>query len=233
MPGFPEFRMARQSLVEYRTTGGVWIDRIGVKGVSGLVKAPLEGFKVASEAYEAASAKVDAAEVARDAALEALGVADALLDAEVNALADDLVAAKMGSRARPFAGFGALPPSQIVVLAHAREIKAVNALVKKVKRAKPPPKVRKRLVAVERRVAGVEAAQLAVVGPEFAYQIARGQRDALLPEWTAAARRLKTIARAAWIDEPGRYASVFAPVEAIVLGKVVRRRKGEGRGKGR
>jgi hypothetical protein len=209
--------MARKSTAEPPTDGDVLLHRLASMPLPASLKKVAAEFKNAQTALNLAS---DAARVARgdrDAALAAVGVADDALDAAVNVLGEKIALAQMGTRANPFAKFGALAPSAVTALPYADEVKEVLALLAKVKKAKPAPDVAKAVAACEKQARGVSAALSGLNKPQVVYAKALAARDALLPSWAKALSRLKKTAAAAWQGDEAMYAAMFAPPGRVQL----------------
>jgi hypothetical protein len=210
-----EWTMGKTNVSDHAAQGDAILERFATTGVPAALRAPLAAFKQAHAAFTSAGKLATAAMRVRDDALGAVAAADGALDAAVEGLAAKMAGAQMGSRANPFAGYAKAAPSKMVVLAYANEIAEVRKLCAKVAKAKPPADVAKAIAACTKLASGVEAAIAKVTGPQLKYARALGARDALLLPWTKALSRLKTLARAAWVDDPAQVKAVFAPPERL------------------
>jgi hypothetical protein len=208
-----------------RIHGAVILERFENTSFPASLKAPHRAFKQAHAGFEAATRKAEAARDERDAALEAVSKADEALDATVSALADALVGAGLGTRAKPFGSFSKLSPSAIVELAYAKEVAEVEALIAKLSKKKPPASVKKIAATASKEVAGVKAALKKITAPQANYHRSIAARDALLLAWTKALGSLKRHARAAWEDDEAAYDAAFAPADAIQRPKKTRAKR--------
>ena len=220
--------MAKDSIIGHQEYGSAIVERFGDRTlkVPAMVKAPLAAFKKAHEGYVAKCQAAETARERRDQAALAIGAADDLLDDSVLAAANDLVAAKLGSRQNPFAPFGAKAPATLVELRDADEAQAVATLAGKIeatltqtqKTASKDPVVaagRKALAGrckqLRAQAAAVQKALAGLERPQAAYAKALAARDKLLPGWQKALTRLRKFAGAAWEAEPEVYTALFAP----------------------
>ena len=218
------------AVINFRMLGDAILRRTGqtkpVEKDAAQVPAELVPFLVAfvgtHMAYSAACDAADKGREQRDAALEAIGLADDLLDASVLHLANVLVGADLGDRRNPFAEFAKLTPANLCRQAYANEAGLVRELVKNVLDKQPPAEVTKAANACAKHADAVDAKLLALTMPQALFTGAMKTRDDLLPEWHKGLRRLKVQAAAAWHDQPGTLAMVFAPPPVVT---VPRRRK--------
>ncbi|KYF79626.1 hypothetical protein WME98_23750 [Sorangium sp. So ce296] len=207
--------MGKTNIGENRSYGAAILDRFGDIAVPAGVKPHLAAFKQAHAEYEAAAALADAARDRRDAALDAVGAADDAFDESVGTLADKTVGAGLGKRQNPFAGYSKHSPSQLTSLAYAAEPKAARDLVAALLKKKPPSDVARAAAKLVKDTAALETALSRLTKPQAALTKALAARDALLPAWTKALRRLKKHAAAAWDEDEGTYRALFAPLGAV------------------
>lgn len=142
----------------------------------------------------------------------------------MGSLADRTVGAGLGKRQNPFAGYSKHSPSQLTSLAYADEPKAARELVAAILKKKPPSDVAKVAAKVVKDAAALDAALSRLTKPQAAFAKALADRDALLPAWTKALRRLKKHAAAAWDEDEGTYKALFAPLGAVQAPKKRRSR---------
>jgi hypothetical protein len=207
--------MAATTITENRSYGQTVLDRFGGVTVPAPVKPHLAAFKAAHDDYEAASARVDEARAKRDEALEGIGGADDGFDASANQLADKIVGAGIGKRQNPFSGLSKHSPSKLTALPYAQEPKAARELVDALSKKKPPAEVSKAAAKLLKDASAIEAALAKLTRPQAAYTKALTDRDALLPAWDKALRKLKKHAASAWDEDEGTLRSLFAPVGAV------------------
>ncbi|WP_437307006.1 hypothetical protein [Sorangium sp. So ce388] len=207
--------MGKTNIGENRSYGAAILERFGDVAVPALVKPHLAAFKQAHAEYEAAAALADAARDKRDAALDAVGDADDAFDACVGSLADRTVGAGLGKRQNPFTGYSKHSPSQLTSLPYADEPKAARELVAALLKKKPPSDLAKVAAKLLKDTAALEAALSRLTRPQAAFAKALADRDALLPGWTKALRKLKKHAAAAWDEDEGTYKALFAPLGAV------------------
>jgi hypothetical protein len=200
---------------EVRAYGQAVLARFSDIKVPDDLKGHADTFKKAHLAYENASTKVDAAREKRDAALDAIGDADELFDPSVHALADAMVGARMGKRQNPFSGMSKHSPSALAALAYAREPEAMRELAAAIAKKSPPAEVKATVATCLKHAGAIEGGLKKLTAPQAAYTKALADRDALLPDWTKALRRLKKRAEAVWEDEAGTFKAVFAKVGAV------------------
>jgi hypothetical protein len=103
----------------------------------------------------------------------------------------------------------------------------MRELAEAIEKKAPPASVKKALATCLKNASSIETALGKLTGPQAAYTKALGDRDALLPDWSKALRRLKKRAAVAWEDDEGTYKAVFAAVESIQAPKTKRRGKKE------
>ncbi len=208
-----------------KTLGDAIVERLSGVKLDARAKGAAREFtakhKRYAVAYDAASAK----EEARAAALEAVGAADEVLDAGIDTLADRLIGSGLVKRARPFDGLSDRSPSELCSLGYAAEIAAAGKLTKAVRKKKPAKDV---LAACN----GIDAATAKTAGALKVYDAkhkewikAAAERDACLLDWQKSLTRLRILAKASLIDDPGAYAALFAPPEGITVAKRKRRKK--------
>lgn len=91
--------------------------------------------------------------------------------------------------------------------------------------AGPNAAVKKSLARAKAEAGKTDAAIQALVPLQETYDGALSARDALLPGWTLALRRLKKTADAVWVDQPAKYKKAFAAPLKIAAPKKVRTKK--------
>lgn len=189
-------------------------ERLSGDDAIGLPEA-LEGsfadFSAAHDGYEAAATKTDEALALRDSALDAIGEADEELDAGIDEYANDMVAAGLGTRIRPFKGFSKHAPSRLKGLAYATEAAEVEELVKAVNATNPSETVKEAGQKLLERKSAVTEALAALTKPQAEYELALHARDLLLPGLRKAYKAFKIHAASAWSDDPATFKAVFAP----------------------
>ncbi|WP_441289411.1 hypothetical protein ACSRUE_01155 [Sorangium sp. KYC3313] len=216
--------MSKTNIAENRSYGAAILERLGDVTVPAAVKPHAAAFKQAHAGYEAAAARADAARERRDAALDAVGDADDAFDESVSTLADKTVGAGLGKRQNPFAGYSKHSPSQLTSLPYADEPRAGRELVAALLKRKPPSDVARAAAKLLKDAAALEAALAKLTKPQAAFAKALAERDALLPEWSKALRKLRKHAAAAWDEDEGTYKAVFAPLGAVQAPKKRRSR---------
>jgi len=197
----------------HKTYGDAVIARLA--GAPARVKTALRAFAAVHAQYCTADRAVAKAKDARDAALGAIARADNAQDGSIDVLANAIVGAGLGSRAKPFASFTKLSPSELKVLAYATEAKTIGALVASIRKVKPEAAVRAAAENAGKQAGKTAAAIAASTKPNGAYRDAIAARDAFLPSWTLALNRLKKEAAAAWVEDPKRYQNAFAPADRV------------------
>jgi hypothetical protein len=207
--------MATGHANDHLRQGAAVLARIKEAGAPASLKALATAFGREQNKLQAAERAVEDAHAARDAALENVGAADAVLDRSLDVLADSLVGAGLAPRANAFRGFSKYAPAAMKKLAYAFEVRAVQKLVAAVARSSPPKTVKKAAAASGNAAAQANRALRALAKPQALYSTALADRDALLPEWKRAYERLRVNAQAAWIDTPAVYKAVFAPPDAV------------------
>jgi hypothetical protein len=216
--------VGKTNIGETRGYGDAILERLGGIAVPASVKPHVASFKKVHGDYDAAAARADAARDVRDAVLDAVGDVDDAFDASANSLADKTVGAGLGRRQNPFAEWSKHSPSQLTGLPYAEEPKAARALVGALLKKKPPSDVAKAAAKLLKDASALEAALAKLTKPQAAFAKALADRDALLPAWTKALRKLKKHAAAAWDDDEGTYKALFAPVGAVQAPKKRRAR---------
>lgn len=174
-----------------------------------MLKPAAKAFGQALSTFQSASDAADAAKEARDAALHDVADADAALDASVDAIANAIPGAGLGTRTAPFKAFSPLSPTEIKELPYAKEPDAVDKVVKKILAKKPAASI---VAACKKATAQGKAvrALLKVYGTkQGAYNQALADRDVELVHVTKATGSLKRRANVAWEDSPSTYKSVF------------------------
>ncbi len=174
-----------------------------------LIATQIATFTATHGKYSTACELADTRRLDRDAAVKAIATKDAVLDADILALADRLVAAGLGARKNPFASFSSFAPGALSDLAYEKSIKATRELVAKVLAAGAPADVQKAGNACLQAAKGVEGALQGLTQPQTAFAVAMADRDAMLPAWQKDMTSLKKHAAAAWLDHPGVWQAVF------------------------
>jgi len=209
-------------LMDYRALGAVIVERLASTPLPAALKSPASDFRGQHRALEAASHQTEGARAKRDEAIARLGKADEALDESNRRLADKVVGAELGSRTRPFARVGGPSLTDLNKMAYADEVKAVRALLKKIEKLKPPTEVKRALADGAQRADAVAQALRDLGKPQLDYERSLHARDALLPGWERALRRLMRHAAVAWEEDEATFAAVFAPPSP--LQRPVRRR---------
>lgn len=191
------------------------LDDRGAPKLPSALASDVKEFRAVAGPLITAAEKAAEALVARDAALEKVGDADAALDVSIDDLADGCVGAKVGKRTSPFAGLSKHSPSALKNLAYKTEVDAVAVLLEALAKKNPPAAVKALAGKVQRNAATVQRLLDAVTGPEARYVKARTARDALLPAASKAYGRFKLRAKAALLDEPGTYEALFSARVAV------------------
>jgi len=178
------------------------------------LRGAVRDFAAVHARFETSSVTAENARAARDAALHAVALADAALDARVLVLADTMVAARLGTRIKPFAAFSKHSPSALTDLAYADEVREVLALVAKLSSTKD------RSVAAARRecekaAAVVKKALGELTAPQSAYTKALGARDELLLGWTKALKKLERRAAVTFEDHPAALRALLAAPDGV------------------
>lgn len=222
--------MSKLALSHHEALGDAIVERLGGASIPTSMKAAAAAFEAAHAALLAGSAKASDARDLRDDALHAIGDADAALDGAVDALANDLVTAKLGARKNPFKGFSKYAPGDLHRLGYQAHLKAVRDLVKAIAKKKGAPTAS--LKAVTKRADALAAALKALAKPQSKSHLQIVARDAELIDWQKKLTRLRTMAAAAWIDAPEKATALFEPPEGVVV-PAPRPRAGKGKGKGK
>lgn len=207
--------MATTSLTEQLIQGRVILERLAGVAVPAPLKPHVTTFKKAQDEYDAATRRAEEARAKRDAALEVVGNADDTFDEGIPDLANKIVGAGLGKRQNPFAAFSSYAPSKLTALPYAEEPKAITALAAELNKKSPPTDVAKALARSLKDAKALEGALAKLIQPQAAYQKALADRDALLPGWTKALRKLKRHAAALWYEEATTYQSIFAAPGAV------------------
>jgi hypothetical protein len=174
-------------------------------------------------AYQATSQ----AEQRRDSALRAIGAADSELDASLEGLAISLVASRLGDRKKPFASFTSFTMTQLVKMACAKEVQAVEQMAAKITAANPPEPVAAAVGACLQSAAKVKTSLSAFSVPDAAYTTKLTERNALVADWERAYAKLERRAQVAWEDQPGMLLAVFARPESIQAPVTKRKKKSQ------
>lgn len=208
------------SLATQLAYGEVILRRFGEReNLPAAVKKALADFantharaKTASEVAEARS--VEAARVHASAKK-----ADAALDLGVGQLAALMVGEGMTLHTKPFAGFSKYSPARLCALPFTTEAREVRALCDAVLASNPPTKVKRAAQTCLKCVQAVADALADLSAPTQQANEARVARDVLAPELQKVLTALRAHARAAWINEPGVYQSMFALPERVQRAK--------------
>lgn len=197
--------------------GDAITERLASAKLDARARSAAKTFTAQHRAYVALFDVAIAKGAARTAALAKVGELDEQLDARISRLADLLPGAGLGRRGAPFAGLSKHSPTELCDLGYASQVAETTKLVKAVRKAKPGREVLSVCEAIERD-AGALAKQLPVYdAAQKAWIKAVAARDALLPDWQKALTRLRVLAKASFVDEPGAYEAIFARPEAIAL----------------
>jgi hypothetical protein len=224
--------MARLALSHHEAYGDAIVERLAGAPIPALMKTSAAAFKAAHAALNSGSASASSARDVRDEALHAIGAADAELDAAVDALANDLVTAKLGTRLNPFKGFSKHAPGDLHRLGYQAHLKAVRDLVKQISKKKGAPTAS--LKTVTKRADALAAALKGLAKPQSKSHLEIVARDAELVDWQKKLTRLRTMAAAAWIDAPEKVTALFeAPEGVVVPAAKPRATKGKGKGTGK
>ncbi|MFO0552635.1 MAG: hypothetical protein U0271_29865 [Polyangiaceae bacterium] len=210
--------MARKDNGNLRTRITTLLARLDNKSSAKLpasLAPTIKAMRAAVEPYLAAADRADTTLSTRDAALEKVANADAVLDQTIEDLAIACVGAKLGKRTQPFAAFGAPAPSKLVKLAYRKEVEAVTKLLTALAKADSPAPVKAAAAKVQKNVLAVESALDALDGPEAAHVKARTARDAKLVEASRALARFRIQAKAALLDDVGAFEGLFAAESAV------------------
>lgn len=217
--------MARRRSTDQSKLGVAILGRITEVGAPKPLKPFVTAFAREQKELEAAAQICDDARALRDAALHDVGAADAALDATIDALANRMIGADMGTRKNAFSGFSPHSPGALKELPYATEVREVGKLLAAVRRAKPVAVVAKAAADCASAATNAEKAIRGLTKPQAAFAKQLTVRDALLPGWTRAFERLRANAKAAWIDALDTYRSVFAPPDVVVGTKRPRKAK--------
>lgn len=207
--------MGATNISEQVEQGGVILERLGKRTIPAALKPHVATFKVEYGGFEKATEVAAGKRERRDEALEEVGNLDTALDVDIESLAKVAAGAAMGTRANPFRGLSKYSPSKLARLPYATEAAEVVKLAAAIRKAKLPAEVKKSAEKCKKSAEAVEAALNDLSHPQAEYSTALAARDALLPGCVKALRKLKTQAKAAWDDEPGVYAAVFAPPDKV------------------
>lgn len=207
-------------VTNFRVNGDAILNRLGQNKPKAADAVPvpasllpaLQNFAKVHDKYSEACAKADKGREKRDKALDAVGAAAGKLDAGIEALANALVGAGLGSRKNPFDGLSHYAPSALIRLSYADTQPAVSKLVAAVLEKGVPTEIAKLAGHLLTLTAELGAARVALDVPQTDFAAAMGKRDGMLPDWQKALNALKAHAKVAWLDEPATYKAVFAAV---------------------
>lgn len=201
---------------EQITAGDTILERLSAGGkLPGELRAPTAAFKRAHGELVSAQGAVSAAEAARDEALAGVAQRDTQLDRLIERLVALLPAHGLGDRRNPLAAYSQVTASDLVAMAYAKEAAEAVRIASAIKKTKPHKDVLAACDDTSAAAKAVLAAIRSVAGPQRAYSVALGKRDALLPEWSVLRARLERKAIGAWADEPEMVRAFFAPPSAI------------------
>lgn len=190
--------------------GDAVLERLARSTHAAALKKEAQVLKAVHGTFAKAGAVVATAQQQRDDALDAVGAADDTLDQALQALANSLVGAGLGTRRNPFAAYSAYVPSKLTALAYATEEKEVRRLVGKLRKQQLPAAV---TAAIKPVVAAADEVALGLqqlAAPQADYELAIQQRDALLLDWNKALGRLKRAAAVAYDEDRAGYRALFA-----------------------
>jgi hypothetical protein len=208
-----------------KAVGDAIVSRLSGVKLDARAKAAAREFQSLHGKYGAAHEAASLKELARRAALEAVGATDETLDGAVGRLADKLIGAGMTKRSKPFGDFSPYAVSTLCNLGYAKEAAETVKLVRNVRKAKPPSDVLAACAAVERAAAAVKAKLAAYDAPQKAWQKSIVARDALLVPWQKSLTRFRVLAKASLLDDEGAYDALFAAPESITVSKHTRKPK--------
>lgn len=204
--------------------GDAIVERLGKAKLDARAKTAAKTFQAQHKAFAALWDAAAAKEAARSAALEALGEIDLRLDAQISRLGDRLAGAGLSKRAAPFAKFSKYSPSDLSALAYAKQLVETTKLTKAVRKAKPTRDVVAVLDVIDREATALGKGLAAYDAAQKAFDKAAAGRDALLSDWQKALTRLRVLAKASMIDEPGAYDALFARPESIAIARKPRKK---------
>jgi hypothetical protein len=202
-------------VAQKRVMGSIVLERVAGEKVPGSLAAALKTFTAAHNALKTATTALDAAHGQRTLAEDQVIAADKQLTAAINVLANVAPPAGIGTRLRPFAGFSKQPPNKLVKLAYAKKVAAARAIVKKLQPKKLPASVAAAVKALGVAANAVATALGAISKPGAALKKAHESLGPIVSAWTTSYARFKTLAAAAWIDEPETFKAVFAKPEKV------------------
>jgi hypothetical protein len=204
-----------KNVIDQRVMGTAVIGRFAQVTVTGELAQSLDDFKVVHRLLEDSASSAEQACRMRDAALDEVGEADALLDHSVISLAAKMAGAELGPRNNPFAKFASVSPSQLVGLAYLNEIAAVRDLAARVTIASPPEDVSRKIGECLQRAAEVEHALAGISGPQAEFDRRRGERDAAAEAWSKAFAKLRLRAQLAFENDENTFKALFAAPEKV------------------
>jgi hypothetical protein len=217
------------SSTEQKPHGDAVLERLDAVTIPKELKPYVAGFLAVHTEFGAKQKAVVATKLVRDAQVSTVIDADTAHDVAVIGLANDLVGARLGSRANPFADFSSLTQSKLTSLPYKKQIAASRALVKAVLAKEPAKPVAKAAKRVAAAATALEKAIGGLAKPQAAYDKALADRDTLLPEWALALDRLNRKATGTWADDPAMVQTLFADPSAMEAGKTKRpKKKGKG-----
>jgi len=208
-----------------KALGDAIVSRLGDVKLDARAKTAAREFQSTHAKYDVADEAASNKELARRAALAAVGAADETLDGAVSRLADKLIGAGITKRNKAFGGFSDYAVSSLCNLGYAKEIVESAKLVRNVRKGKPPKDVVAACAAVERAAAAVKAKLAAYDAPQKGWQKAIVARDSQLLAWQKSLTRFRVLSRASLIDDDGAYEALFAAPESIAVAKTTRKKK--------
>ncbi len=174
-----------------RAHGAAVLNRFATAEVPSVLRGLVETFAGEQQRYEAAVKHVIASRRARDLALAAVSEADAAFDLAVDAAAEAFVSTGLSEAGAPFAGLIHATPDDIKAASYKRGADMVRDLSNALAFRSIPAGAREALDRCVARAKDAESALRALTTPQLAYEQSIAARDALLPSWERALRRLR------------------------------------------
>ncbi|MEZ4405419.1 MAG: hypothetical protein R3A52_02845 [Polyangiales bacterium] len=184
-----------------RAYGAAVLHRFATAEVPSVLRGLIETFAGEQQRYETAVKHVIASRRARDLALAAVSEADAAFDLAVDAAAEAFVRSGLSEAGAPFAGLIHASPADIKAASYKRGADMVRDLSNALAFRTIPASAREALEACVARAKEAESALRALTTPQLAYEQSIAARDALLPSWERALRRLRDATRAQYRDD--------------------------------
>jgi len=198
--------------------GTVTLERYDASSVPAAIKPLVTQLRSAHQDLLDASARATQARTARHAAQLAVVTATGDLKTSVETLAVEVVHAGLGKRRDPFAAYGVLRPSRFTEVARTRGMRDLEGLLERVEATSPPPSVVRASKACRKAIQAVEGARAEVTSKGVAFDHAAGDRVKAHATFAATFDRVKIQARAAWIDDPAAFTSVYKRIPADRFG---------------